>query len=100
MKKTIKQHTADITSIITETIEQHIERAQKEVLEKVGLMIEAQYEAYKKVLDSEESKTIYGQSRGERCTELFKLRQILRSKNILLCEIQGKLWNMYFNIEK
>lgn len=100
MKKTIKQHTADITSIMAETIEQHIERAQKEVLEEVILMIDAQYEAYNKVLDSEESKTIYGQSRGERSDRLFELRHILRRKNILLCEIQGKLWNMYFNTEK
>lgn len=100
MKKTIKQHTADITSIMTEVIKQHIERAQKEVLEDVIMMIDAQHEAYTKVLDSEESRTIYGQSRGVRTDQLFELRHILRRKNILLCEIQGKLWNMYFNIEK
>lgn len=100
MKETIKQHTADITSIITETIVQHIERAQKEVLEEVILMIDAQYQANSKVLDSEESRNIYGQSRGEKSDRLFELRHILRRKNILLCKIQGKLWNMYFNIEK
>lgn len=100
MKKTIKQHTADITSIMTETIEQHIERAQKEVLEEVILMIDAQQEAYNKVLDSEEGKTIYRQSSGQSSEDLFELRSILRKKSILLIEIQGKLWKMYFNTEK
>lgn len=100
MKQTFKQETAEITSFITETIEYHIERAQKKVLEEVIRMIDAQQEAYNKILDSEEGKTIYRQSSGQSCEELFELRRILRRKSILLIEIQGKLWNMYFNTEK
>lgn len=100
MKQTFKQHTAEITSFITKTIEQHIERAQKEVLAEVIRMIDAQQEAYNKVLDSEEGKTIYRQSSGQSSEIIFELRRILRRKSILLIEIQGKLWNMYFNTEK